>query len=79
VGGVTIGLRSYRQDLTLSGAVIGTVALGMLAGKGMHKLMAPLILKHNRTEAFLEGLAIVVVVGLGWLCVRRLSGTRTKG
>ncbi len=77
VGGVTIGLRSYRQDLTLSGAVIGTLALGMVAGKGMHRLMAPLILKHNRAEAFLEGLAIVVVVGLGWLCVRRL--TRTKG
>jgi O-antigen/teichoic acid export membrane protein len=79
VGALTIGLRSYRQDLTHSGAVIGTLALGMVAGKGMHKLMAPLILKHNRAEAFLEGLAILVVVGLGWLFVWRLSRTRTKG
>jgi hypothetical protein len=78
-GGLTIGLRSYRQDLALSGAVIGTLAVGMVAGKGIHKLLAPLILKHSRPEALLEGLAIMIVVGLGWLGVRRLSGTRTKG
>jgi O-antigen/teichoic acid export membrane protein len=78
VGGLTIGLRSYRQDLKLSGAVIGTLALGMAAGKGIHKLMAPIILKHNRAEALLEGLAVLVVVGSGWLLVWRLSETRTK-
>ena len=76
-GGFTIDLRSYWQDLKLSSAVAATLGLGMLAGKGMHQVMAPLILKHNRAEAFLEGLVIAAVVGLGWLGVRRLYGIRS--
>jgi hypothetical protein len=77
-GALTIGLKSYRQDLTLSGAVVGTLIVGMVVSKGLHTLMEPLILKHNRVEAFIEGLAIAIVVGLGWLAVWRLSRARAK-
>jgi O-antigen/teichoic acid export membrane protein len=78
-GGFSINLRSYRQDLTLSACLIATAAAGWAVGKGAHHLLAPLAARHSRPEALVEGLAIMVVVGLGWLAMYRFQRARDRG
>jgi O-antigen/teichoic acid export membrane protein len=70
-GAVSINLRSYRQDLLLSACLAVTAVAGLAVGKGVHHLLAPLAASHSRPEALLEGLAIMAVVGLGWLAMYR--------
>ncbi len=77
-GGITIKLRSYRQDLKLSAALAGTVAVGVLVGREARQLLAPLALRHGRIESLLEGLAILLVVGASWLGVFRIQKAASR-
>jgi len=78
-GGVTIQLRSYRQDMVLSATVAGTAAVGWLATWQLRHLLGALVLQHNRLEAFFEGFLMAAVVGAGWFAFYRLRKFRRRG
>jgi len=71
-GGVTIGVRSYGQDLKLSAGLVGTTAVGLCASWEVHRLLGAMSIRHGRVEAFFEGLAVLLVVGAGWGAFYRL-------
>jgi len=65
-GGVTIQLRSYRQDMLLTAVLLATTVAGLAAAWEVHHVLAAMTVLHGRVEAFLEGLAVALVVAAGW-------------
>ena len=77
-GGLTIGLRGYRQDLALTGVMVGAAAIGILVARGARGLLTSMALRHGRVEAFLEGLATLLVVSAVWWVVYRTHKARAE-
>jgi hypothetical protein len=77
MGAATSQLRGYRQDIMLTGMIVVTVALGlgtrMIAGRAGVDDIAQ---QHVKLGAFIEGLAILLVVSAVWGLV--LLGDRKR-
>ncbi len=69
VGARRRGVACLGQDLALSGLVLVTSLVGMLAARWIATSLHSVVFRPAKLGVLIEGLVITVCVGAGWACV----------